>query len=257
MADQESTNISTLDEAQATETLNDSLSFDDEETKETESSKQTENSDDTTDEADTDQQDDEDESSDDNADQSQDDESEEQESEPSEEEQRKQHNREAAERRIQEKQLRASSLKEQQDDYIQQADPDKPEDAALRQLQVDTYNSKIERNTDKLTTQYERAIKDFDVLSDKSPAVQREVALALDAFQAMHMKVDAYGNPSEVSGDLYQYLQSKADSIKELTGIGASQQVRNKGKEKSKAFTQPSRSPKQTKDPLMDVLLAD
>lgn len=166
--------------------------------------------------------------------------------EPSVEEKQKAFNKEMAERRIQEKQLREQAVKEQQQEYIAEAEDD-PIQQAVRENQVATYNLKVDANTSKLTTAYEKAIKDFDILSSEDPAVKAEIDNALDAFQAMHVTIDRFGNPADIRGDLYQFLQSKANSIQQLTGIGAKQQQTNKGKEKSKTFTPPSRAPKEPK----------
>ena len=167
------------------------------------------------------------------------------EEELSDEERQKAFNKEMAERRIQEKKAREQTIKEQQEEYLTEAEDDK--DLALRQLQVDAYNNKVEGNSNKLTNGYEKAIKDFDVLRDPSPEIQAELDQALDAFQAMHVTIDRYGNPVEVNADLYTYLQSKADSIAKLTGIGARQQIKSKSKEKSKTITTPTRTPKEPK----------
>jgi hypothetical protein len=163
---------------------------------------------------------------------------------PSEDEQRA-FNKQMAEKRIQEKQAREASIRDQQQTYVSEAEDDR--DLALRQLQVDAYNNKVESNTNKLTIGYEKALKDFPILADNSPEIKAEIDAAIDAFQAMYVKVDSYGNPKEVTGDLYKYLQTKADSIQRLTQIGVRQQVNNKAKEKSKTFTPPSRTPKEPK----------
>ena len=170
----------------------------------------------------------------------------------SDEDKQKAFNKEMAERRIQEKKQREQTIKEQQEEYLTEAEDEK--DLALRQLQVDAYNNKVEGNSNKLTNGYEKALKDFDVLRDSSPEIQAELDQALDAFQAMHVTIDAYGNPVEVRADLYKYLQSKADSIAKLTGIGARQQIKSKSKEKSKTFTPPNRTPKEPKkDPDLEA----
>lgn len=172
----------------------------------------------------------------------------------SEEEKRKAHNREMAERRIKEKQDREVKIKEEQQKYVSEADSDDPHEIALRQLQVDAYNNNVDRNSNKLTNGYERALKDFDILRDPDPAIQRRLDRALDSFQAAHVAVDKYGNPTEVRGDLYSYLQDEADSIRELTGKGARQQANAKDKEKSKTFTPPTRKPKEAKkDPQLEA----
>ncbi len=159
-------------------------------------------------------------------------------------------NKEQAEKRVQAKANREAQLRQQQQEYIAEADTEDPRDLAVRQLQVDAYNNKVDGNTNKLTNGYERAIKDFDVLTDKDPQIQSEVDAALDAFQAMYVTVDEYGNPTDVRGDLYQYLQAKADSITRLTGLGATKQIRSKDKERSKVLATPTRAPKPAKKDL-------
>lgn len=138
----------------------------------------------------------------------------------SDEDKQKALNREYAERRLREKAEREATIKQQQQEYVAEADPDDPRDMAVRQLQIDAYNNKVESNTNKLTNSYERAIKDFDVLNSQAPEIQAELNAALDAFQAMNVTIDAYGNPVEVRGDLYEFLQTKADSIKNITNSG-------------------------------------
>lgn len=170
----------------------------------------------------------------------------------SDEDKQKQHNREMAEKRIQEKQAREQAQLEQQQEYVAEAEDER--DTALRQLQVDAYNNKVERISNALTNGYEKAVKDFDILSSDLPAVKREVDAAIDAFQAQYVTVDAYGNPTEIRGDLYTYLQSKADSIAELTGLKVANQKASKDKEKSKVLTTPSKAPREKKaDPDLDA----
>lgn len=165
----------------------------------------------------------------------------------SDEEKQKQHNREMAAKRLQDKQQREDAIREKQQEYISQADGEDPIAVAVRQLQVSEYNNKVDGNTNKLTNGYERAIKDFPILNDPSPEVRAELAGALDAFQAMHVTMDTFSNPTDVRGDLYQFLQAKADSIAALTGKGARQQLQSKGKEKSKTLITPTRAPKAPK----------
>lgn len=149
------------------------------------------------------------------------------------------------ERRQQEKEARQRTQQEGQQQYLDEAQDE--QDLALRQLQIDAYDNKVERNTNNLTNSYERAIKDFDIFTNPSPEIQAELDDAIDSFQAKFVKVDEYGNPTEVKADMYAYLQSKADNIAKLTGLKAKAQVQNKSKEKSKAFKPPSRSPKEPK----------
>jgi len=163
-------------------------------------------------------------------------------------------NKEMAEKRIQAKAEREAALKQEQQDYVAEADTEDPRDLAVRQLQVDAYNNKVDANTNKLTNGYERAIKDFNILRSKDPAIQEVVNEAVDEFQARHVQIDKYGNPIEVSGDLYNFLQTKADSIAKLTGLKVAQQEKSKNKEKSKVLATPSRAPKTPKkDPDMEA----
>lgn len=155
-------------------------------------------------------------------------------------------NNEAAARRIQEKRDRDSKVKQDQVDYLSQAEDER--DLVVKQLQVDAYNNRIEINRDKLTNSYEKALNSFDILRDESPEIKAAVDEAIDAFQAMNVTIDSYGNPLEVRGDLYKYLQTKADSIKNLAGLGARNQINSKTKEKSKVLTPPGKPPKESKE---------
>jgi hypothetical protein len=161
------------------------------------------------------------------------------------EEERKAHNREMAEKRLEAKAARESSLRDSQLEFINEAATE--EELAVRELQVEAYNNKVDRNTNKLTTDYERALKDFDVLRDPNPAIQAEVDAAIDAYQATAVRIDSFGNPIDVKGSLYDFLQTKADSIKRLTGLGAQEQIKSKAKERTKVTAVPSRAPKAAK----------
>jgi hypothetical protein len=180
------------------------------------------------------------------------DEEESEEVELTEAEKQKTHNKEMAEKRIAEKQQREAVIRQQQSNYIEGTED--PLESATRQNQVEIYNFKVENLTNKLTNSYERAIKDFDVLSNQSPEVKAIVDEAIDTFQALYVPVDAYGNPKEIKADFYQYLQNKAESIQKLTGIKSQKQTEAKTKEKSKVFTPPAKTPKTPKsDPYLDA----
>lgn len=166
--------------------------------------------------------------------------------EESEEDKQKRFNDEMAQRRIAAKEERILTQKQQQQEYVNEAEDEK--DLALRQLQVDAYDNKVESNTNKLTNGYERALAEFEILRDPSPEIQAEVDAAIDAFQAMYVTIDDYENPVEVKGDLYKYLQNKADSIKRLSSLGARQQSNDKARSKANTFVPPSRTPKEVKE---------
>lgn len=174
------------------------------------------------------------------------------ESEQSDTERQKEFNRQMAQKRIQEKQQRELSIQQQQDQYLNEAENDK--DLAFRQLQIDAYTNRVEANTNKLTNAYGQALKDFDVLRSNDPVIKAEIDSAIDSFEAQHMKLDAYGNPTQVTGDFYTYLQNKADSITRLAGLGARKQVTDKTREKAKTSVTPSRAPREPKgDPDLEA----
>lgn len=172
------------------------------------------------------------------------------------EEKQKQHNKEMAAQRIHAKEeakaQRDATIRAEQAAYVAEADAEDPKDFAFRQLQVDAYNNNVNANTNRLSGEYQRAVKDFDTLSDPNPVIQARINRAIDLFQSSNVSIDKYGNPTEIRGDFYSYLQTEADSIRELTGIGARKQATSKTKEKSKVSLVPSRAPKSKSDPEME-----
>jgi chromosome segregation ATPase len=184
-----------------------------------------------------------------------DDESSEEESELSDEQRQAEHNKAMFEQRQQEKQARIARVKQEQAEYIAGAseNPD-PLESAVRQLQVTAYNNTVEATTNQLTSGYDRALNDYEVLRNPTPEIQAEINEAIEAFEARYVTIDGYGNPTEVRGDLYEHLQAKADSIAKLTGIRSTNQDKSKSREKSKTLTLPGRAPKEAKtDPDMDA----
>lgn len=169
----------------------------------------------------------------------------EEESEPSEEDKQAEFKRQMFAKRQQEKAARVQSQKEQQQQYLEEAAD--AHDLALRQLQIDAYDNKVSRNNDVLKTSYEKAVKDLDILSNTDPVIQARIDKALDAFQAQHVTIDAYGNPTQVGGDLYAFLQSEAEDLEKLTGLRATVQKQSKDKQKSKTLSAPGRAPKEPK----------
>jgi len=161
------------------------------------------------------------------------------------EEQEAAHRQEMYEKRQAEKAAREAQIKESQQAYLDEAEDS--QDLALRQLQIDAYENRVERFNNKLTGDYNRAIQDFKVLQDANPVVQKRLDKALDAFQAQHVTVDQFGNPTDLRGDLYQYLQDEAADIEQLTGIGAQKQTKSKVKEKARTISPPARAPREPK----------
>lgn len=143
----------------------------------------------------------------------------------------------------QEREARRRAEKSQaQSEYLEGAEDDR--DLALRQLQIDAYNNRVEGNNNKLQNGIDKAVAAIDLFRNGSPEVKDELANSLDDFERMYVKRDQNGDPVEVVGDVYQYLQAKADSIKRLTGIGARQQQTNKANQKARTLTPPAKTPK-------------
>lgn len=144
-------------------------------------------------------------------------------------------------------------LEKQQQEYLEAADDDK--DLALRQLQVDAYNNRVEGNLNKLENGIEKAVASIDLFQTGSIVVKRELANSLDDFEARFVVRDSNGQPVQIKidpatgqkADVYRFLQNKAESIRELTGDGARQQTTAKKSAKARTDTLPTRAPKQSK----------
>lgn len=159
----------------------------------------------------------------------------------------------AYQKRQEEKAQREAAVRKQQEDYLAEAEDEK--DEALRMLQVEAYNNRVERNTNALVNGYEKAISSIDVFQNPSPAVQAVLDQSIDEFQALYVTVDQNGNPTEVKGDIHQFLNQKAELIRELTQSGARQEKVAKAKASAEAITPPASTPKTPKvDPIMEGL---
>lgn len=171
---------------------------------------------------------------------------------------RKRLNDEMAKRRIAERELRETQKQIEQENlqrYLDEAQDDEIE-YARRQNQIEAFNiqqEKIQLNHDRLQNAIDKAVATIDLFQNGTPEIKEELAASLDDFERMYVKYDDNGNPLEVKGDVYQYLQKKADSIKRLTGVGARQQIKDKSKTTARTQTPPSRAPKEAKpDPDID-----
>jgi hypothetical protein len=165
----------------------------------------------------------------------------------SEDEQRRR-NDEFAQKRIADREAREKAKLDEQDKYLAEAEDNR--DLALRQLQIDAYNNKIEGNSNKLQNGIDKAVVGIELFRSGSLEAKEELANSLDDFERMYVTRDRNGDPIEVKGDVYQYLQAKADSIRRLTGVGARQQSKDKTKTSARTVTTPSRTPKEgKKDP--------
>lgn len=143
---------------------------------------------------------------------------------------------------------RQAQKQQQQEEFLDAAEDDK--DLAVRQLQVDAYNNRIERNANKLQNDIDWAVANIDLFQDGTKEQKDKLLREIDKWEAIHVRKDRNGDPVEVTGNLKQYLQEEAESIRRLAGVGARQEVRNKSKTKAKTLTPPASKPKETpKDP--------
>lgn len=186
------------------------------------------------------------------------------------EEDRKRHNAEMAQKRIAEKKAKEEEKRKSQMEYVNAANDvyekakerglsddearyEANKDLAFRQLQVDAYNNRIETNTSKLDTGIDRAVADIDLFRTGSQSVRDELAASLDEFEAMYIVRDQNGDPVEVKGDVYQFLQAKADSIRRLLDDGKRSSVKDRTNARSRTDTLPDRKPKEAKkDDMLD-----
>jgi hypothetical protein len=165
---------------------------------------------------------------------------------------RKQYNDEMAKRRIAEKQLHEERQAREQENlkrYLDEAGDDEME-LEKRQLEVERHlvqREKASVTQDKLLVGIDKAVAGIDLFRTGTPEIKEELAKSLDDFEAMYVKKDKDGNYLEVNADVYQFLQTKADSIRRLTGIGAREQTKQKAKEKSRTVARPTRTPKEPK----------
>lgn len=155
----------------------------------------------------------------------------------------KRHNAEMAARRIAEKQAREQAKAAQQQEYLEQAEDDK--DLALRQLQVDAYNNRVESMRNKLDSGIERAVASIELFRQGSPEVKEELARRLEDFEVKHVQYDQNGDPVNVTADVFDYLQKEADSIQRILNTGARNQTKAKSKAKARTETLPTRAPKE------------
>lgn len=121
------------------------------------------------------------------------------------------------------------------------------QDLALRQLQIDAYNNKVNANSDRLTNQYEKALNSIEVFKEPTPEVAEYLNQAIDEFEARFVQMDELGNPVSVNGDLYAFLQTKAGLVEKLTQLGARREKQSSAKEKAAVTPAPSAPAKEPK----------
>lgn len=169
---------------------------------------------------------------------------------------RKRFNDEMAKQRIAAKQAReeaAQARKELEDSQIQRYLDEAGDESDLveRQAAVERYRLQQERsdlNRERLAVSLDRAVAEIDIFRSGTEVQKQYLLKAVDLFEAQHVKKDDKGNPIEVTGDLYSYLKTEAESIRELTQDGAAKEAKAKEKVRARTITPPTRAPKQKVD---------
>lgn len=154
--------------------------------------------------------------------------------------------RKAYEARQQAKLERQQAQEEMARQHLEAAQDE--QDLALRQLQIDAYNNKVNANTDRLTNQYEKALNTIEVFQNPAPEVAEYLNQAIDEFEARFVQMDELGNPVTVEGDLYAFLQTKAGLVQKLTQLGARREKESSAKEKAAVTPPPSAPAKEPKE---------
>lgn len=271
MADVEDTTTNASDEADVETAIEDididvdELADEDESTEDQSEDERTESEDTKEEEAEEDVEDkSEDDSSDDTQeDSNEEDSNDEEDSEELSPSERKRLNDEYAKRRIAEKELKEERQRREQENlerYLEEAGDDEDE-RARRELQVEARLISQERSEllqERLVIGMEKAVADIDLFRTGSDEAKQALVQAVEDFERMYVQKDEKGNPTKVNGDVYQYLNDKAESIRKLMGTGARQEAKAKTIAKAKTETLPTRAPKESKkDDYLDAFLEE
>lgn len=266
MADEQSTVTSTNEEALDTEVVDleeDDTSFDDFDDDDTEETTESGNQEDDASESDDD--DDEEESDEDDGDETETAETEESDEAdtdetpdeaPTEDEtpavDPKEQARLAYEQRQAEKAERAAreeALRQQQEAYI--ADAADEDQAALRQVQVEMYNNRVEATSNTLQNGLEWSVNNIDLFKNGTPSVQNRLVRAVENFEALYVEKSQAGDPIAVRADLREYLQAEAAAIKqeqaEIRAEALRQQKQEKSSQRARTLQTPVKAPKKPK----------
>lgn len=162
--------------------------------------------------------------------------------------------------RQQARQQREAQITQAQQEDLTQAQEQGADDEqiAIKQLQWANYQNTVTNNTDKLQNQLDAAANEIPLYKSDNPAIQRMLADAEDEFMAKHIQVDQLGNVIGVSGNLKDFLQTKASLIEQIAKVGEVTGKSNAAKQRMAVTPKPSGSPRQEKvDPILSVLQED
>lgn len=164
---------------------------------------------------------------------------------------RKEKARRAYEEREAKRKEREASKQEQHQKYLDDASDDT--DRALREVRLEAYIGRIERNSDRIQTGLDKAVANIDLLTKGTPEQKEALEEAYQDYLNMYVVTDQNGDPVEVKADVYDYLQKKADTIKRLTGVGERNGAKAKTTARARTDTISTRPPKQgKKDEMLD-----
>jgi hypothetical protein len=174
-------------------------------------------------------------------------------------------NDEAAQRRIADRQAREQAKAQATQEALDQSYSDAYDQAinagfddsqariqaaqalTLQQLQVDAYNNRVMQVTNKVTADLNQAVTQIAEFKSDNPVIRDAMLSAVDKFEAMYVQKDGNGDAIAVNGDIMQFLQNEAETVRRLTGLGAEQQKEAKQTQKKRTMAPPSRTPKQPK----------
>lgn len=178
---------------------------------------------------------------------------------------RQRQNQEAAARRVAEKQAREQAKQQAQNEQLDQAwnkaytDAEQAgfDEAQARQFAAQAmtaqqlinanYENRVMQVTNQVTGDLNQAVASIPEFRSDNPIVREAMLAAVDNFEAMYVQKDQNGDPVQVVGDLQTFLQTEAQRIRQLTGLGASQQNDAKQEQKKRSMRTPSRTPRQPK----------
>lgn len=164
---------------------------------------------------------------------------------------RKQKAREAYEAREAKRKEREAAKQEQHQKYLDEATDDT--DRALREVRLEAYIGRIERNADRIQTGLDKAVANIDLLTKGTPEQKEALEEAYQDYLNMYVVTDKNGDPIEVKADVYEYLQKKADTIQKLTGVGERNGAKAKTNARARTDTISTRPPKEgKKDEMLD-----
>ena len=176
---------------------------------------------------------------------------------------RKRQNDEYAKRRIAEKQLKDERQQREQENlqrYLDEAGDDEFE-RERRELEVEKHlilKEKTDLLAEKIEIGLDKAVANIDLFQKGTPEQLNALDKAYQNYLQMHVRYDQAGNVLSVDKDVTTYLTEEAESIRQLSGVGARQQERDKKIVRSRTDTLPVRKAKEAKtDPYLDAFLEE